>query len=227
MPNWCDNKLTISGKKAEEVERFLNFIKSDDSDFDFNNVIPYPEKWKNLDEVARRWDESHERGEPRLKKRPKDGFNLGGYDWCALNWGTKWNANSPYVSKMSDRKYIIQFYTPWGPPYLIVDSLMQKFPELTFSLKYHVPGMRNSGTMNKNGVRRKLGGKIKVWDIPTYIEFERRLFKTMIEIEDRQDERQKRKRRNLRKKKSMSNKKNGHIRRIDFCLEGPGDLVIH
>ncbi len=39
MPNYCQNKLTLKGK---ETKKLLNFIKSQEREFDFSNVIPMP-----------------------------------------------------------------------------------------------------------------------------------------------------------------------------------------
>jgi hypothetical protein len=48
MPNHCENDLTVTGKRAD-VEAFAAFMKGTDLDgnetpFDFNRVLPYPEK---------------------------------------------------------------------------------------------------------------------------------------------------------------------------------------
>ena len=42
MPNWCENAIVVTGSK-EQVEKFINHVKSEDSDFDFNNVIKMPD----------------------------------------------------------------------------------------------------------------------------------------------------------------------------------------
>lgn len=42
MPNWVKNEITFEGKK-ENIEALLNAVKSDESDFDFNKLIPMPE----------------------------------------------------------------------------------------------------------------------------------------------------------------------------------------
>ena len=41
MPNYCDNSLTIYASD-ETVERIRTFVRSEKSEFDFNNVIPMP-----------------------------------------------------------------------------------------------------------------------------------------------------------------------------------------
>lgn len=42
MPNWVQNRLTIYGQETK-IEKCLLFCKSEDSDFDFNKIVPMPE----------------------------------------------------------------------------------------------------------------------------------------------------------------------------------------
>lgn len=41
MPNFVQNRLTIYGQETE-VEKCLLFCKSEDSDFDFDKIVPMP-----------------------------------------------------------------------------------------------------------------------------------------------------------------------------------------
>jgi hypothetical protein len=61
MPNNITNRLTLD-KQNKKVRKFL---KSDESDVDFDNIIKMPEDYYEGD----RW-----------------------YNWRIQNWGTKWNA---------------------------------------------------------------------------------------------------------------------------------------
>src|SRR5262245_20469590 len=89
MPNWCECDFYISGPK-EAVERFLETVKGEDSVFDFNQLIPYPEDFRKLDGSFDEWMEKLPGERDGLP--PADGYNQGGYEWCVANWGTKWNA---------------------------------------------------------------------------------------------------------------------------------------
>ena len=41
MPNWCQNEVSIFGDK-KEINKFIKYIKSDKSDFDFNKIYHMP-----------------------------------------------------------------------------------------------------------------------------------------------------------------------------------------
>lgn len=41
MPNWVRNSIVVSGKR-NDLERFMDAVRSDESDFDFNKIIPMP-----------------------------------------------------------------------------------------------------------------------------------------------------------------------------------------
>src|SRR3954471_16699622 len=74
MPNWCECDLYITGPK-EEVEKFLETVKSEESVFDFNRVIPYPEHFRKLDVLFKEWMTRPPEGRTGLP--PPDGFNQG------------------------------------------------------------------------------------------------------------------------------------------------------
>jgi hypothetical protein len=144
MPNWCENKLQIKGK-AKQVSQLLELIKTEDDGFDFNKVIPYPEKYKLLDAAADDWEKIYE-GIPWGERppRPNDGYNSGGYDWCIANWGTKWSASDVIIRKTT-RGATIDFTSPWSPPTPVVLELSKMFPECIFDLKFWECGMGFKG----------------------------------------------------------------------------------
>lgn len=142
MPNWCENELTVTGNKAE-LEKFVaeTFVTEEGKRiFDFDKVVPYPQKFKDMDAAIKDvpWEE-------RLKRNMKDGFNSGGYEWCCANWGTKWGACNP-TDLVETAKSIKQtFSTAWGPPLPVIAAASRKYPTLTFKIKYFEGGMGFSG----------------------------------------------------------------------------------
>ena len=121
MPNYCENDLTVRGP-TEVMDAFLKFAAGE-SPFDFNRFIPYPEKFRQLDETAEAWDREHE-GRPACDRltRPKDGFNSGGYEWRVEHWGTKWPAcgvkvEGPLTGYAKNAVTVFfHFDTAWSPP---------------------------------------------------------------------------------------------------------------
>jgi hypothetical protein len=99
MPNWVYNTITIEGT-PEQVKEIAEYVKSDDSVFDFNKIIPAPEGCENDSDFD--W-----------------------YSWNCENWGTKWNAGCS--SKSDD---VFEFQTAWSPPEPIFDALSEKFPNI-------------------------------------------------------------------------------------------------
>lgn len=43
MPNWVQNDISLSGEE-EDIKKVLELVKSEESDFDFNKIIPMPKE---------------------------------------------------------------------------------------------------------------------------------------------------------------------------------------
>jgi len=120
MPNYCDNSLTIYASD-DTVERIRTFVRSEESEFDFNNVIPMP---------AHIYTDSL-----GIEDRKLYGMN-NWYDWSNHFWGTKWNSDSA-----SFRNNNFYFMTAWSPASPVVAELARKFPEAEFWFQYEEMGM--------------------------------------------------------------------------------------
>lgn len=153
MPNWCVNKLTVKGPKAEcarffrtasglaHHERVIERLNGREPPvLDFNAFIPYPTHFTELDTLA----------EVERKKgnfTAKDGFNQGGYEWCIKHWGTKWNVDCVR------RGNVLHFDTAWSPPLPVIVVMAQQFPDLTFTLRYYEGGQGFQGKVVWHGGR--------------------------------------------------------------------------
>lgn len=148
MPNWCENDLTVRGDE-KELQRFLEFVKTHTSDFDFNTILPYPESFSNMDTASSEWRKNN----PPEKwfEGPRDGFNSGGYEWCVAQWGTKWNACDVKVEFQCKDEVLISFSTAWSPPLPVIKALSSTFKELQFELKYYEHGMGYQGEYSVEG----------------------------------------------------------------------------
>lgn len=185
MPNWCGNKLTVSGP-ADKVKELVEFVgqttdRHQDRDaelLNFDRVVPYPKIFKEQDEKVKDFDKRHycefmDHGSRYKYLRdkglvaPKDGFNSGGYEWCCDNWGTKWNADSVERQyNVGDTVASFWFSTAWSAPLPIVQELGEKFPELRLEINYGEP------MMNFKGVGIMENGEVVYFEETEYSEDE-------------------------------------------------------
>ena len=125
MPNHTANNFTITGPK-DDVLRFVAQSKGNDSELDFNKLLPIPDDLRGTrsptriisqEEIDTMWaDWNKRKAEGTLsefeKERPmglgitqaqsselvaKYGYD-NWYDWSVFNWGTKWNAYDVTIS---------------------------------------------------------------------------------------------------------------------------------
>lgn len=140
MPNHCHNDLWISGS-SEDVDKLLAHIGADKEtpEFDFNTVLPYPEKFALMDKEAQE-RRTPEDGEAYRSKwgTDSDGYNSGGYEWCHQAWGTKWNAYD--VVRRDYEGICLTFQTAWCPPQPVIVALAKMFPTVTLTLEFFERG---------------------------------------------------------------------------------------
>ena len=93
MPNHVAHLLTVKGPKAE-LDRLIEYVKSDRSAFSFQRIVPMPEALENTVAgfVA---NETEEQVLARLEEKRLLIQSYGAanwYDWHCRHWGTKWDA---------------------------------------------------------------------------------------------------------------------------------------
>lgn len=139
MPNWCNNKLTVTGPKLT-VNKFENAACGSDPSwgnepaevnepeiFNFHILVPIPARILAL------------------------GFDPAGYEWCTKNWGTKWGASDSILDDKWDGQLHYSFNTAWAPPIEFLTALGKKWPKLTFVLEYEECGMGFKGLCKVKG----------------------------------------------------------------------------
>lgn len=128
MPNHCENDLTIyhygDGDSARIVADVLATLRSDESDVDFEKILPCP---------------------AGLRDQRPDSLSDAEYMWRKENWGTKWNAYDIAIEINSPAEAIVHFSTAWAPPTKVIDALAARFPQVGFCLEYYERGMAFSG----------------------------------------------------------------------------------
>ena len=110
MRNYCENSLTIKAA-PEVINEVFAFVKSDESEFDFNKIVPMPE--------------GIFMGPVGTKEREM--YPLNWYDWSNENWGTKWNADDVLIDGDT-----IHFQTAWSSCDPVIAALARQFPQASF-----------------------------------------------------------------------------------------------
>lgn len=159
MPNWCSNILVVEGAEAL-VQQFAELAHNkvvysdgiDDTQMDFNQFVPYPEELKHEDKI--KWFAYELNGLTNVKRNKfikennineetlreimlfniTDKTQVDLLGWHTCNWGTKWNAKYVILTKVDKTTLVYRFDTAWSPPTGVLNAMIEKFQELTFTL---------------------------------------------------------------------------------------------
>jgi hypothetical protein len=127
MPNWCVNQVDISGDEAE-VAKLVEFVKSDENSFTFENIVPPPatpmyssdcthNKYVCGCESVAQPDPENEgkfmwvidgkkveyHGKcPTHNEHSFSNHPDNWYNWNINNWGTKWSAAEVWNDRIDD-----------------------------------------------------------------------------------------------------------------------------
>ena len=133
MPNWCKNRVTVSGP-PEAIHEFKDAVRgrelntpATEQQFCLQAIIPMP-----VGLVGTR--------------SPGDSPNW--FDWQIENWGCKWGASDPKLLEDSDTLLLYTFDIPGGPPYQLYRQLWLRFLNLSLSWFYYEPNMEIEGYLN-------------------------------------------------------------------------------
>lgn len=113
MPNYCSNILTLNEDSNDSIVDVLKKHIDEEDYFNFELIRPVPkELTQHQAPVPKDMDENYRK--ELVSKYGADNW----WDWCVMNWGTKWNAEI----NNADEKAIC-FTTAWSPPIGIVKTL--------------------------------------------------------------------------------------------------------
>ena len=149
MPNWRHNVLYTLNSSAKKDNEIMSFLKSENSVFDFNNIIPTPQELKvpfsnkgkigielingtycGIELSSEMKKECIELGKKYLSNTQKYGYPTW-FEWRKEYWGTKWNARNVNIREDSGKQFI-EFDTAWTLPLDIFFKLSSHFPGITF-----------------------------------------------------------------------------------------------
>ena len=130
MPNHIQNKI-IFDCEEEKLKSILaelgTHTEEENTDFDFNKVIPMPE---NIFKGAL--------GTAERNRYGKNNW----YDWSIENWGTKWNAYETHIEDGT-----LYFWTAWEAPHPVIEALARKYPDVHIRHEWADEDLgRNCGT---------------------------------------------------------------------------------
>ena len=159
MPNHCETDLYIRGdkEKVAEFAKWLEEIEPMGRDI-CRALIPYPEHFSQRDAEAAVFSWSSKEDEATKKAAreayvakygsDKDGYTLGGYQWCVQTWGTKWGVYETDFTPHTKRGALFSFQSASSPPAdRVFQALSEKFPDLTFEIEYFEGGAAYCGGM--------------------------------------------------------------------------------
>lgn len=135
MPNWCDNKLTVSGDPAE-VGRFReDGIR--EGKWAMGNYLPMPDGFNDGG-----WDRSEEEKALLMEKYGATDW----YVWRLKNYGCKWDCEvDEYDIETRNGAFTLYFDSPWSPPIAFVKKMQERYPKLHFRLAYMETGVFFAG----------------------------------------------------------------------------------
>lgn len=140
--------------EEEYIDELSGEKKISNRILDMNKFIPYPKRFKDMDKQAQEHNkkmrilEEQAKTDEKAKKEyenelilaelegndihKSDGYNQGGYDWCVMNWGTKWNFCDVELEEETDEQLHYSFSTAWNMPIPVLFKMSKMFPALTF-----------------------------------------------------------------------------------------------
>jgi hypothetical protein len=160
MPNWCENRITISA--SVELMTELKAKIFTEGNLTFNILIPMPailqrttSGSKDFDGTIHKswtWDDQPD---GTMKERPFTDAekaeviatgHISWYDWSIEKWGTKWDVKPASAFLDDEPDYLeLRFDTAWSPPIPWVAALRETFPDAEITAFYDEPGVQAAG----------------------------------------------------------------------------------
>jgi hypothetical protein len=128
-----------------------------------DGCIPMPQ------ELAICEDLTPEQKAERIAKYGYDNW----YDWRFENWGSKWDAQEPYITE-DENGLTINFDTAWSPAIPYIKQVALMFPDLIFDLYFMETGEWFAGRVFAKGeeVEEQYGEPMQVDDDGNQVRYE-------------------------------------------------------
>ena len=143
MPNWCMNKLEVTGPvpslvrfRAKAKSTIVSDGKPKRVKFSLGAFLPMP---KELEGTR---SPSPKPNPTLVRKYGADNW----YDWRQNHYGTKWDVDAQELLRFEKEKLGYTFDSAWSPPAEGIRRISELYPDLTFTLEYDEPSMDFAGT---------------------------------------------------------------------------------
>lgn len=155
MPNWCFNNLNIdSTTEGGKILADAFKPKYEDENDEYARI--YAKPMADLMPIPEDLQISAIFGtlenDPELAKRYADNIAKYGhahwYDWCLVNWGTKWDCRVEDFNDDDPKDVYVSFETAWTPPIEFLKWFVEKYPDTVLDMEYSEEGMFFEGRFN-------------------------------------------------------------------------------
>lgn len=164
MPNWCYNRMNVTGDRESLVKLTEAITREHDPslaettmgvkqvDYDLSVLFPVPEELR-ISAMFFNTETDDPEYQELLKKYEANKAKYGHttwYDWCINNWSTKW---SPRIEEWTINDYpngseIYAYYeTAWSPADGLICEVSKQFPTLLFTVSSDEEGRSFSCVM--------------------------------------------------------------------------------
>ncbi len=151
MPNWCYNRLSVTGDRDSLVKLTEAIARKHDpslaettmdleqADYDLTVLFPVPDELR-ITAMFFSTETDDPEYQELLKKYEANKAKYGHttwYDWCIENWSTKW---SPRIEEWTINDFpngseIYAYYeTAWSPADGLIREVSRQFPTLLFTV---------------------------------------------------------------------------------------------
>lgn len=158
MPNWCENKLVITGDKkiVEEIVAKAG-THENSSVFSFSAFDPLPQHLVGTTKGSNA--NNNPEGYVQALKGNQHFDYDNWYDWQLAHWGTKWDCDNATLlteAELAEGNYQVEFFynTAWSPGVQFAITLSSQYPEVEVKNYYSESGM------NFAGVAVAIGGNL-------------------------------------------------------------------
>jgi hypothetical protein len=160
MPNWCANRLRVSGPAAD-VDEFAAAVATSAAPLSLAALVPMPAQiagaaaapGDSLGALVERIARSLERPEQRrggpieralAHNQAFHGPATDWYAWAMINWGTKWDVadatRRSHPAPRGRKCLDYRFDSAWSPPVAWAVTASRRFPTLRLELLFFEAG---------------------------------------------------------------------------------------